>query len=161
MNKQTKNSMGSLLALLAFVLMITSLLMVLLSGAKVVNRLTKRDRENYDRRTAVQYMATRIHQSDSDGMLTIEEYNGSPALILTENIGEDVFQTVIYHYDGYIYELFCRSGYIPAPEFGEKVLPADSLSLTDNGEYIDICIETNGQKESLRCAVRSRKEGER
>ncbi len=153
--------MGSLLALLAFVFLVTSLLMVLLTGANVVNRITQRDGENYDRRTAVQYLAARIHRSDSDGMLSVGEYNGGTALIISENIGEEAFQTVIYSHEGYIHELFCRSGYTPAPEFGEKILSADSFSLTDAGDHIEIKIETNGQEETLLCMIRSRKEGER
>lgn len=161
MDKTTKNSTGSLLTLLAFTLLITSLLLVLLSGADVVNRITERDRNGYDRRTAVQYMTTRIRHSDSDGALSVGTYNDSTALIITEEIDGETFQTFIYYYDGYICELFCRAGYTPAPEFGEKVLPADAMQISDADDYIEIRIETNGSEETLRCMIRSRKEGER
>ena len=160
MNKQTKtNSLGGILTLLAFALLIVSMLMVLLSGAGVVNRLTQRDKENYDRRTAVQYMSMRIHQSDSDGMLSVEPYSGGDALVITEEFNGAVFETRIYCYDGYLYELFCREGYVPEPEFGEKILPADSLSVSDTGDCIEVRITAGGKEDTLRCMVRSRKEG--
>ena len=153
------NSFGGILTLLAFALLIVSLLMVLLTGADVVNRLTERDSENYDRRTAVSYIAMRIHQSDSDGMLSVGTYYDNDVLIISEEINGMTFQTLIYCYDGYLYELFCREGYAPSPEFGEKILPADSLSLNDAGSHIEVSIVSGESEDSFLCMLRSRKEG--
>ena len=96
MKTQTKsNSLGGILVLLAFALLIVCLLMVLLTGADVVNRLTERDKVNYDRRTAVSYMTMRIRQSDSDGVLSVGNYSDGDALIITEDIEGISFQTLI------------------------------------------------------------------
>ncbi|MBQ9858744.1 MAG: DUF4860 domain-containing protein [Oscillospiraceae bacterium] len=160
MKTQTKsNSLGSILVLLAFALLIVSLLMVLLTGADVVNRLTKRDEVNFDRRTAVSYITMRIHQSDCDGMLSVGTYCDGDALVITENIDGVSFQTLIYCYDGYLYELFCREGYAPDPEYGEKILPADSLSLSDMGAYIEVSVSVDGSDDTFQIMLRSREGG--
>ena len=96
-NKIKKGSLGGILALLAFTLFVASLLMVLLTGADVVKRLTDRDRENYDRMTATQYIATRVHQSDVDGMLSVgtfgEEIVPMEAFV-AEDMGDHIRVTV-------------------------------------------------------------------
>lgn len=160
MKTQTKsNSLGGILVLLAFALLIVCLLMVLLTGADVVNRLTERDKVNYDRRTAVSYMTMRIRQSDSDGVLSVGNYSDGDALIITEDIEGISFQTLIYCYNGYLYELFCREGYTPDPEFGEKILPADSMSVCDMGTHLEVSVTVGGKQDTFNCMLRSRQGG--
>ena len=101
--------MGGILALVAFTLFVASLLMVLLTGADVVKRLTDRDRENYDRMTATQYIATRVHQSDVDGMLSVGTFGENSAIIITEEIEGSLYNTLVYCHNGYLREMFCLS----------------------------------------------------
>ena len=44
-----------------------ALLAVLLGGANVYDRLTARDSESYDSRTCVQYLTTKVRQSENAG----------------------------------------------------------------------------------------------
>ena len=56
---------SSLAALLMLLVFAFALLAVLLGGANVYDRLTARDNESYDSRTCVQYLTTKVRQSDS------------------------------------------------------------------------------------------------
>lgn len=129
-NEQRTTKLGSLGALLLFGVFAVLLLMILLSGADLYQSLTERDRANYDRHTAAQYLATRVRQADADGRVRVEEFHGMTALVAEERIGGSVYETRIYCYDGYLRELFATADYEAAPEDGEKVLPMTSLDLT-------------------------------
>ena len=154
-----KKSMSGVLVLLVFAAFMVSVLLVLLSGADTVQTLTQRDRRTYHHRTAVQYLTTKVRQSDSRHALRTESFGDGDALVYREELDGESFETRIYCYDGYLYELFCREGYVPEPEFGEKILPADSLSVSDTGDCFEVRITAGGNEDTLRCMVRSRKEG--
>ena len=117
---KSKHYMDGLLILLLFGVFAVSILAVLLSGAGVYRRLAERDDRAYDRRTAVQYVATRVRQADRAGAVSVRSFEGCPALILSEEIEGEVYETRIYHYDGYIRELFVSAEGEFLPEDGER-----------------------------------------
>ena len=57
--KTTQHHIDALAALLLFGVFAVCVLAVLLSGADAYQRLTRRDQNAFDRRTAAQYLATR------------------------------------------------------------------------------------------------------
>lgn len=156
---KSKHYMDGLLILLLFGVFAVSVLSVLLSGAGVYRRLTERDDLSYDRRTAVQYVATRVRQADRQGAVSVRTFEGCPALILSEEIEGEVYETRIYHYDGYIRELFVSADGAFLPEDGEKVLPAGSFLVywEEPGLQIRLLTE-DGCWQELRLSLRSGEE---
>lgn len=134
MKKRTHIS--DLLALLLLGVFAACVLAVLLSGAGAYRRLTGRDDAAYDRRTAAQYLTTRVRQADAAGMVSVRDFTGSePAvsgdtLVLTEVIDGTAYATLVYCHDGYLRELFSDGSWESAPEDGEKVLEAQALAFT-------------------------------
>lgn len=128
-----KRNMSGVLVLLVFAVFTVSILLVLLSGADTVQKLTQRDQRTYHHRTAVQYLTTKVRQSDQADAISIGETDGIPTLVLTEKIDGITYETRIYCYEGYLRELFCGKGAGLAATFGEEILPmADfQISLTD------------------------------
>ena len=122
-----KSNLGFLLVLVVLATFMVSVLLVLLTGADVVQGITERDQKSYGQRTVMQYIATRVHQADQAGMISVRETEAGDRLVLAETIGSSLFESVIYCHDGYLRELFCASGYEPEAEFGEKILPAESF----------------------------------
>lgn len=152
----SKRYMDGLLILLLFGVFAVSVLAVLLSGAGAYRRLTERDDRAYDRRTALQYVATRVRQADRQGAVAVRSFEGCPALILSEEIEGEVYETRIYHYDGYIRELFVWAEEEFLPEDGEKVLPAESLLVDWEEPGLQIRVLTeDGRWQELRLALRS------
>ena len=125
-----KNNLAGVFVLLVFAVFMVSVLLILLSGADTVQKLTNRDQQTYSQRTAVQYLATRVRQADRCGTVRADEAEGTSVLILTEEIEGAEYCTMVYCYDGYLREMLCPAGISLPLEFGEKILPAESFSVT-------------------------------
>ena len=134
-------------------------LMVLLLGADVYGSLTQRARDGYDSRTAAQYLTTRFRQADAEDALRVEPFGGVDALVCSEVIGGETYETRIYCVDGYLWELFSASDGGLTPRDGEKVLPLAALTL----DLQDGCLEaelteTDGAAQRLILCRRSGEE---
>lgn len=126
---QKRWKMTGFVALVLFLLFSVCVLGVLLTGGDVYRKITEKDRQVFDQRTAVQYLTTKVRQSDAAGNLAVTEFEGLPALQLREQVGDRVYVTHIYCMDGYLRELYAQEGSGLAPGDGERVLPAEHLDL--------------------------------
>ena len=128
--EEKKQHMGSVLTLLLFAVFALCMLLVLLTGAGVYQRLVERDRSAYEERTLRQYLTSRVHQCDRIDSVRVYSFTGgtgSDTLFLTEKIEGEPYVTRIYVHDGYVRELFSSPYAELAPEDGEKVLEADCV----------------------------------
>lgn len=127
MKKEQKQSkLTGLMALIVFSAFAVCLLLVLLTGANVYSRLTRRSQEIYAARTAAQYVSTRVRQARD---VVLEDFGGQEALVFREEIDGVSYLTRVYCYDGFLWELFCAESGSFSPCDGEKVLEAKKLSL--------------------------------
>ena len=120
----------SLLALLLWGLFAVCILLVLLSGTEIYRGLTERSRTGYEERTAAQYLATRLRQGDAAHSIRVEDFGGTDALVLSQELEGIAYETRVYCSNGYLRELFSRVGTPCGPEDGEAVLPMESLNMT-------------------------------
>lgn len=119
-----KHNLSGALVLLLFAVFAVCILSVLLTGADTYQRLTARDHDSYNRRTAVQYIATKVRQADRQGAVSVCSFEGRDALVLAEEIDGETYLTRIYYHDGYLRELFSSADGEMLPEDGEKILEA-------------------------------------
>ena len=156
MRRQKDHSLNGLLALVLFGVFAACVLSVLLTGADAYQRLTERDRASYASRTAAQYIATRVRQADCSGGVTIGAFGGGDALELWERVDGEDYLTRVYCYDGWLRELFADADGDFAPEDGEKVLEADSLTMTlsDSG-LLTAELTAGGETERVCLTLRS------
>ena len=158
-NSRPKHQLSGLLALLLFAVFAVCILSVLLAGTQIYQRLTQRDDAAYSHRTAVQYLSTKVRQSDCMGMIHVEDFCGADALVLTEELEGEVFQTRIYCHDGWLYELFSPEGLEALPEDGEPLLPLQSMDLTLSEQLLQFSLtESDGTNTDFRLALRSTQE---
>jgi hypothetical protein len=150
---------GSLMALVLFGLFAVCILFLLLTGADVYQRLTVRDRNTYEMRTAAQYLTTKMRQADTDGCLLVSEFEGLDALLIREEIEGSVYHTWIYCYDGYVRELFFEDGLLFQPGDGQTIVPARELSVEASAEnLIQLeCVGETGNQETMTIYLRSGK----
>lgn len=154
-----KNHLDAALVLLLFAVFASSILMVMLTGAELVEKLSRRDDKNYEQRTAEQYITTRIRQADCIGMLSVRDFAESHALVITEEIDGCAYETLVYCFDGFLRELFCEAGSEPEPNCGEAILPLTSLDIYDKGSFLQLELRcTDGEVQTLILALRSREE---
>ena len=151
-----KNNLAGVFVLLVFTVFMVSVLLILLSGADTVQKLTNRDQQTYSQRTAVQYLATRVRQADRRGTVRTDEAEGTSVLILTEEIEGAEYCTMVYCYDGYLRELFAAQGEPFAAEDGEQVLRAEALTLSLENQVITAEItDSDGQVRAMTLYLRS------
>lgn len=151
-----KSNLTGVFVLLIFAVFMASVLLVLLSGVDTVQKLTQRDQRTYHRRTAVQYISTRIRQADEIGAVSTEK----DTLILTENLDGVSYETRIYCCNGYLREIFCEAGAALAPDFGEEVLPMNHFQITQENNLIRAELHLpDGSKEILTLLLRSKERG--
>ena len=151
-----KKSMSGVLVLLVFAVFTVSVLLVLLSGADTVKKLTQRDQNTYHHRTAVQYLTTKVRQSDQSGAVNVGETDGCSTLVLTEKIDGITYETRIYCYDGYLRELFCAKGAGLGATFGEEILPMDDFQVSFEDGFLSavLCLP-DGTKDHVVLQLRS------
>lgn len=125
MKKESK--LTDLLALMVLLVFALCILMVLLTGTRVYQRLLDNGETSFARRTSMRYITTRIHQAQA---VAVEDFDGCAALVLPEEIDGEYYHTLVYWYDGYIRELYCAEGARLYPEDGEKVLATEQLSFS-------------------------------
>ena len=144
------------MALLLFGVFAACVLLVLLTGANAYRRLTERDRAAYDRRTCVQYVATRVRQADRAGGVSVSEFGGVPALELAETVEGTDYVTRVYCYDGWLRELFSTADAGLDPAAGEQVLEAEDMELTLEDGLLTVTVtDGNGAENTLTLSLRS------
>lgn len=145
-----KHNMDGVLVLLLLAVFMVSVLLVLLTGADVVQKLSARDAVSYDRRTAAQYLTTRVRQGDAAGQIDVRDFDGCDALVLTETYDGIPYETLVYCYDGALRELFREAGLEQEPAYGEEVLPAAALEIGQEDARLTLTITAeDGGTETL------------
>ena len=137
--KHKTSGMGQVLALLCLTVFALCVLLVLLSGASCYRNLVDRGEAAYDRRTALQYLTTRVRQAES---VTIGELDGCETLILEETVEGETYTTRIYCCDGWLRELNTVPGAVLPLNAGTAILEADMLQLRREGSLLAMTLGT-------------------
>ena len=111
---------------------------VLLGGVRVYKGLTQQGQQDYDRRTCLQYLSTKLSQIPTPDSITIRQFGDQDALFLLETVENREYVTRIYCYNGWLMELFSVNSDSFAPEDGEKILPLDRLSISQTGSLLTL-----------------------
>ena len=152
---------SSLAALLMLLVFAVALLAVLLGGANVYDRLTARDSESYDSRTCVQYLTTKVRQSENATCLSLSQFGDGDCLTITEHINGVAFTTQVYCHDGWLMELFTLKGAGLPPEGGAKIIQAQALTLTQEGSLLHMnIVDGNGTPSSISLHLRGGEEAQ-
>ena len=95
-----------LFTLTLFAVFAAASLIVVFIGAEVYSSTIARADTSFEINSTLSFVTTKIRQHDSAGAVRLDHVLGTPALVLTQAIGEAYFETWIYHYDGVLRELF-------------------------------------------------------
>ena len=152
--KLSHKSISSVAALLVLAVFSIGILGVLLGGARIYKGLTGQGQADYDRRTCLQYLSTKLSQAPDPQGVEIRQFGTSQALFLLETIDSREYATRIYCYNGWLMELFSVNSDGFSPEDGEKILPLSSLTLSQDGPLLTLLAESSGDTWTLRHTVR-------
>ena len=105
--KSTNRHMVDILFTLSlFCVFAASAFIVVYIGADVYRSTVDNMNIGFNRGTALNFVSTKIRQHDESGNIRIDTLDGKTALVLEQPIGDNIFETWIYHYNGALKELF-------------------------------------------------------
>lgn len=61
---------------------------------------------NFNQITPLSYIATKVRQFDASDAIRLDQKDGTSALVIKTLDGDEVCETWIYNYEGYIYEIY-------------------------------------------------------
>lgn len=134
--------------LMAFVISISML--IIFTGANSYNHIKSGTQSVYSGNTALNYIANKIRSFDN-GNIEVSEDNNYIALYDDSKM----YKTIIYEYDGYLYENIMQANKEFAIGKGNKIIEADNLEfsvlssqilkieLTSEKTEYDVCISIN------------------
>ena len=114
-----------------FCIFVISSIFLISVGAKIYSKTMTNMDSNFNSRTAVAYVIEKIHQSDSDGNVSIGEFGGCPAVIIKNYTNEKEYLTYIYQYENELKELLVRSDVELSPQAGQTLLNIYDFSLEE------------------------------
>jgi len=125
----------TIFVLIVFGIFAFSVLMVLMLGAGIYRNMTEISQEGQSERTVLSYVRTKVKNYDSADNIHVGHFGGLPALNIDEKYGDTVYRTSIYHYDGWLCELFSDVSLSFKPGDGMQIARVDSLAFNelDNG----------------------------
>ncbi len=153
-NRWIANYIGTILLLGIFAVGALFLINV---GVRVYNNVVTTNNNNFTLRTSLNYVATKIRSCDTTGSISTGKISGEDALILSETIDGDVYNTYIYYYNGAINELVQKSGYDISLDYGFEIVEAESfkVSSVDEGMLKLSTVNKAGESEEMLISLRS------
>lgn len=161
--KRLKHSIDKVFVWILFVMFAILVGTVLLLGVNHYKSLVKRNKEAYNERIAMDYIAEKVRHNDVDNGILVSDSFGKKDEISTlhmyQKTEEDCYEIRIYYYNGYIRELFTLKGIEVQPEDGNPILKADSLKFSLNKHKLRMeCIDEDGVSSVLSLYLRSGEE---
>lgn len=144
MKKQ--HTMETLFAVLLYGLFALLSLLLVLIGAQVYKRIVENTEMRGNVRASLSYVANKVRAGDESGCVRLESRDGIDVLVLEETVGENVYETLIYQYDGALRELFQPVGTVLTPVSGETLTAVTQFSMTEKNGLLIITVQ-NGDEQ--------------
>ena len=129
--KRAGRKTDTVFVLIIFCVFAVSVLMVLMLGASIYKNMTDLTRDGQDESTTLAFVWTKVKNCDEAGSIYIDDFYGRSALCFDEVLGGTVYQTLIYHFNGWVYELFCEKGLGLRPEDGIQIIRIGELEFKE------------------------------
>ena len=136
-----------------------SCLILINIGIKVYQKVVLANDHNFELRTSLSYVATKLRQTDTIGYPYIEKKDGVDVLFLGEEIDGNIYETLIYYQDGSLYEIFQEKASEYELDYGQETMDiADfSFDITSRGMILLTAKNSAGDEETLMVSIRTRR----
>lgn len=144
--------------LLLGVFAVMSTLMVLFS-AQLYRGAVAQTEQNSTARVLTSYVMNVVRGNDAAGSVHVDERGGVDVLAFDWKQDGAHYETLVYHYDGYLRELFADANQAFDPEFGDEICPAQGFrpEIRD-GMLVVSLTDEHGQESVIHLALRSGQE---
>ena len=110
-------------------------------GAKVYANSAEKMVANFDTRTSIVYLSEKIRTNPGDNY-DVREVNGAPALVLTEQLGDYVFESWIFVMNDRLCEVTIMQGDTVVPGVAQQIMDLSSLNAVKKNGGIEITVVT-------------------
>ena len=129
MKKPIRNRrIDTIFVLIIFSVFALSVLMVLTFGASIYKNISNIARDGQNERTVLSYVRSKIKNYDGMDRIVAGDFHGLSALYVYEELGHTLYNTIVYQYDGWLYEIFTEADFEFMPEDGIKITKVNDLS---------------------------------
>jgi len=159
--QENRHIVDVLFVLALFCVFAISALMLVTIGANVYQNTVDDMDTNYNSRTAFSYVTEKIRQNDSAGSISIGSLEGHPAIILSQEIEDRLFETYLYEYEGYLTELFTSSDLNLGSDIlkaGHPLIALKDFSLSEVEPSLYCFILTTENNESITLYISTQSE---
>ena len=129
--KQNGHMVDILFVIALFCVFAISALMLVTIGASVYQNTVENMDVNYTSRTSYAYLTEKFRQNDLYDSISVGEFGGQDAVILSQTIDEVTYHTYLYLYNGYLTELFTKADNDLGAQAGQKILPLKDFTLEE------------------------------
>ena len=135
-------------------------LMTVILGSNAYKGIKEDMDSNFELRTPLSYISTKIRQNDSIGSIQIINKEGTDALVLENPDNGEICQTWIYEYQGSLYEVYLKKGTPFNLEDGLDIIPSYGLDFKLEGNLLQIkAADHQGKTRSLSLSFRTSQGG--
>ena len=142
---------GLSLFLIVAIFALMALLTVVL-GAGVYRSVVSRGEVNHEARTAMAYVTGKLRANTGEVSLEKTEV-GNDMLILSEEIGGELYETRIYAHEGMLYEVFASADIAFAPEEGQPIAMLDSFCAEAEENTLRLTVRAGGEDYTAHVAL--------
>ncbi len=158
--KQNRHIVDILFVIALFSIFVLSAIFLISIGAGIYSKTMSNMNSNFTSRTAVAYIVEKVHQSDTEGLVTVDEFDGCDAIVITSCVNDREYRTYLYEYKGMLKELMVRSDVTLTASAGQDILAVNAfvpairddnlltceLSMEDGEEY-EFCVDLHSVPE--------------
>ncbi len=135
-------------------------LMAVILGSNAYNGIKADMDSNFEIRTPLSYISTKIRQSDMINSIQIINKEGIDALVLESVDNNEICQTWIYEYQGSLYEVYLEKGTPFQLEDGLGMIPSYGLEFKLKDDLLQIkTADHQGNIRSLSLSFRTSQGG--
>ena len=147
-------------ALLFFVFLLCTVFTILI-GSRVYENIRERDRLSFETDTALAYITNKVRQGDMADSIAVREENGQQFLVFTSVFDGIEYETLIYHMDGGLYELFALAENDLDVTAGQRIMDCDVMhfALEETSKDNSMLHITLGETRHVDLLLRSTQEG--
>lgn len=110
-SKPKQSRIDTLFVLIIFCVFAGSALASLTFGAGAYRNIVELSQDRFAERISLNYIWTKAKSADEYGRVFLDNFNGTTALVLEEDLFGSIYRTYIYYSDGWLMELFVYAGW--------------------------------------------------
>lgn len=163
-NTGNKRHLELVVLLSIFLLFVGTALAIVILGANSYKLIGRDMENNFNVRTPMAYIATKVRQNDRLDGIKIKELDSTSVLVLEETVEDITYETWIYAYEGQLRETYIEKDTTVTLEEGMAILAINGLQVEISGQgvlYIaleDLEGHTHEMNMSLRTTTKGKEE---